>query len=159
MSVAKLFRAFKRSVKAGDAESVAALLRDHPEIHTFEDDGGGALSVLYHDGPQLFEIAFVAGLSPDSTTVITLPLLHKAAADNNAALVALALRYGADIERRSDEGESALGFAVSWASLDLIRVLVEAGADVNGVEESPDGFRTLPLNGCTQPEIEAYLRS
>jgi hypothetical protein len=106
------YQAFVRAAETGDAGRIVAIVRTHPELHTVEGDEGGLLSVLYHSAPHLFEAAFAAGLSPDSSDVLTIPLLHQAAADGNESLVALALRYGADVERRSKQGESALGYAI-----------------------------------------------
>jgi hypothetical protein len=151
------YHAFVRAAETGDAGRIVEIVRAHPELHIVEGDEGGLLSILYHYAPHLFEAAFAAGLSPDSTAVLTIPLLHQAAADGNEILVALALRYGADVERRSKEGESALGFAIAWSHLPVVRALVRAGANVNGIEETPDGFRSMPLAACTDAAIEEFL--
>jgi ankyrin repeat protein len=151
------YQAFVRAAEAGDAGRIVAIVRAHPELHTVEGDEGGLLSVLYHSAPHLFEAAFAAGLSPDCTEVLTIPLLHQAAADGNESLVALALQYGADVERRSKEGESALGYAIAWSHLSVVRALVQAGANVNGIEESLDGLRWMPLAACTDAAIEEFL--
>lgn len=151
------YRAFVRAAEAGDAGRIVEIVRAHPELHVVEGDEGGLLSILYHYAPHLFEAAFAAGLSPDSGEVLTIPLLHQAAADGNDRLVTLALRYGADVERRSKEGESALGYAIAWSHLPVVRALVSAGADVNGLEESPNGFRSMPLTACTDTAIEEFL--
>ena len=44
--------------------------------------------------------------------------------------VRLAIRYGADLEARNDEGEVALGYACSYGQLEAARLLVEAGFTV-----------------------------
>jgi hypothetical protein len=151
------YQAFVRAAETGDAGRIVEIVRAHPELHTVEGDEGGLLSILYHSAPHLFEAAFAAGLSPDSTEVLTIPLLHQAAADGNESLVALALRYGADVERRSREGESALGYAISRSHLSVVRALVRAGANVNGIEQSPEGFLWTPLAACTDAAIEEFL--
>jgi hypothetical protein len=58
-------------------------------------------------------------------------------------------------------GETALGYACSWGHLGVVKLLVDAGVDVNAVEHDPeDAFRNTALDCCSQqPEIGAFLRS
>jgi ankyrin repeat protein len=76
--------------------------------------------------------------------------------------VLLALRYGADLERRNNVGELALAYACSWGQLEVVQLLVEAGAQVNAIEEDPEsGYRCTALDCCAfrHPEIARFLRS
>jgi len=69
------------------------------------------------------------------------------------------LQYGADIERGNNERETALGYAASWASLEVVRVLVEAGAEVNAVEGTKEDQYSTALDAAyKRPEIADYLR-
>jgi ankyrin repeat protein len=69
------------------------------------------------------------------------------------------LHYGADIERRNNEAETALGCAASWASLEIVRMLVEAGADVNAVEGTRENQHSTALDAAyNRPEIAEFLR-
>lgn len=153
------YRAFCKAVKNKDAEAVVRVIREHPELHAIEGPDGSLLDILDREAPELLETAFRAGLHPDSANVLTIPFLCHLAAQGDVDVARLALRYGADVERRNDEGESALGYAVSWGNKAVVELLIEAGADVNGPEIAPDGITTLPLNGCSDPEIEALMRA
>ncbi len=87
--------------------------------------------------------------------------LQRAAADGDVPAVALCIKYGADLEKRSSDGETALGYACSWGHLPVVRLLVEAGADVNALEHDPeDYFQNTALDCCgDHPEISEFLRS
>ncbi|MBK7998471.1 MAG: ankyrin repeat domain-containing protein [Verrucomicrobia bacterium] len=68
----------------------------------------------------------------------------------------------ADVERRNRDGETALGYAASWGSIDTVRLLVEAGADVNAIEERGCYSTALVplarLTRITTAEIREFLR-
>jgi hypothetical protein len=69
------------------------------------------------------------------------------------------LQYGADIERGNNERETALGYAASWASLAVVRMLVEAGAKVNAVGGTQkDQYSTILEAADNRREIAEYLR-
>jgi ankyrin repeat protein len=58
-------------------------------------------------------------------------------------------------------GELALAYAFSKGQLEAVQILVEAGAQVNAVEENPEtGYRNTTLDCTSQyPEIAQFLRS
>jgi ankyrin repeat protein len=158
----RLYLRFYRAACRRDAETVAALVRDHPELHDYKGQAGGLLDVLVYKAPELMETALQAGLSPDSGTAIGSTLLQSAAADGDLERLRLLIRYGADLERRNAEDEVALGYACAYGHLEAARLLIEAGADVNAVEVSPEnGVRFTPLDACLHkyPELVEYLRS
>ncbi len=156
---------FVRAAEANDEATISRLIREHPELHGFEGDEGGLLDLLRHNCPELFAAAFAAGLSPDAgCPTPNHTLLQHAVCESDLELVGLCLRHGADVERRNCEGETALGFAVAWASLDTVRLLVEAGADANALEPLPNGEFATALDAafCCDPvsdrsEIRTYL--
>jgi ankyrin repeat protein len=159
---ASLYRRFRRAANRHDAEAVTALIREHPVLRDYEGDAGSLVDVLDREAPELLEAAFEAGLSPDAGMEAPCQtFLQHAVAEGEIEKVRLALRYGANPERRNNMDEVALGYACSWGQLEVAKLLVEAGADVNAIEETPDtGYRNTPLD-CTRnyPEIAAYLRS
>ncbi len=120
------------------------------------------MQVLDEEAPGLLETAFTAGLHPDAGQANTpQTVLQKAACTGNVEKLRLLLRHGADPGKRNDWGEMALGYACSWGQLEAVKVLVDAGAEINAVEVHPEtGSRRTALDSCDQyPEIAAYLRS
>jgi hypothetical protein len=157
---------FVRAAEAKDADALIRLIRQHPELHAYEGDDGSLLDVIRYNCPECFEAAFVAGLSPDSgSSTPHQTLLQHAVCESDLELVRLCLRHGADVERRNCEGETALGYAASWGSLDAVRLIVEAGAAVNAIEGAQEGCYSTALDStCSsdptydRPQIRDYLR-
>jgi ankyrin repeat protein len=157
-----LYRSFRRALKHKDAAALSGVIQNNPSFHAHVGRWGSLVLELDAEAPELLEIAFLAGLSPDSGQAdCRQTFLQKAAGDGDAEKVRLAIRYGANLDRRSSRGETALGYACSWGHLEVVRLLVEAGADVNTIEHDPeDDFRNTALDCCRgKPEIEQYLRS
>ena len=68
------------------------------------------------------------------------------------------LDHGADLEKANDQLETPLGFACAYDAIDVVKLLCERGADVNGTE----GWGHSYLYGvqCAhQAEIETILVS
>jgi uncharacterized protein len=151
---------FVTAAETKDLDTMLRIIREHPELHDYEGDHGSLLDVIYHNCPEHIEAALQTGLSPDcGAKERHETFLQHAAARDDAELVRLALRYDADIERRNNERETALGYAASWASLEIVRMLVEAGVNVNAVEGSePDQLSTALDAAYQRPEIADYLR-
>jgi ankyrin repeat protein len=74
---------------------------------------------------KLIEILLEAGASISQST------LCFATKSNNTQLVSMLLNAGANVDGRSRNVVSALRAAVDWENLDLVKFLLEAGADVN----------------------------
>jgi len=161
-SLPRLYRQFRRAASRRDGGTVAALIRAHPALRDYDGEAGSLVDVLDSEAPELLEAAFEAGLSPDAGSEAPCQtFLQLAVAEGDLGKVRLALRYGADPDRRNDWGEVALGYACSWGQLEAAKLLVDAGADVNIVEERAEtNDRRTPLD-CTRnhPEIARYLRS
>lgn len=157
-----LYRRFRVALRDHDAGALQALVRQHPEAHA-GDDRIVPIYRIAEAGLDLLRAAFEAGLSPDSDGFLAegQTFLQRYAADGDVAAVALCVEFDADLERRNKHGETALGYACSWGQLDVVTLLIEAGADVNAVEIEPeDGWRNTALDSAqSHPEIVAYLRS
>lgn len=154
---------FYRAAYKKDVETLARLIEQHPELHDFDGRAGSLLDILDRAAPELIETAFAAGLSPDSGEEEPhITFLQAAACEGDLDRILLALRYGANLERCNHVGELALAYACSWGQLEAVQLLVEAGAEVNAVEEDPEtGYRCTALDCCAHrhPEIAQFLRS
>jgi ankyrin repeat protein len=86
--------------------------------------------------------------------------LHKAAWRNQQACVQLLLARGADVHVRDfGDNATALHFAAEAASIDIVRMLVDAGADVIG-EGDDHRLNVIGWATClqqTRPDIADYL--
>lgn len=148
-------------------EALTRLIREHPDLHDFEGKKGPLFDIIFWKCRELFAAAFQAGLSPDSgPTNSPQTLLQCAVSEDEHELIRLCLAHGAKLERRNADGETALGYAASWGSLDTVRMLVEAGAQVNAIEGfQADQYSTALDATCSddpaydRPAIRAYLRS
>lgn len=151
---------FLQAAEARDAVTLVRLIQDEPALHACDGEDGSLLDMIQHHCPELFPAAFAAGLSPDSGPDSPhQTLLQRAVCDSDLELIRLCLRHGADVERRNNEGETALGYAASWGSLDVVRLLVEAGALVNAIEGREDGYCSTALDSAfDRPAIRDYLR-
>jgi hypothetical protein len=157
-----VYRRFYRAARKGDRDTILRLIADHPDLHAFQGDAGTWVEILYQSAPGLLEAAFQAGLSPDALSDPTCQtLLQHAAAQGDLDRMRLLLAYGADPEKCNDWGEVAIGYACSWGQLEAVKLLVEAGADVNAVEVHREKRRRNTPLDCTDhyPEIADYLRS
>jgi len=155
------YHQFVQAANVRDGNALICLIQEHPELHSYEGENGFLLDIIESRCPEFFEMAFQAGLHPDSSPA---SLLQVAATQSDLALVRLCLQYGADIERRNSEGETALGYAVSWGSLEVVKLLVESGAEVNAIEGCAGQYLSTALDSAcsddpkyNRPEIRAYL--
>jgi ankyrin repeat protein len=159
----RLYRRLKVALTGRDVVALADLVRSHPDAHEGCDRRDTPVAMIAAAGLDLLEAAFAAGLSPDAgqRDGDLQTFLQHAAADGDAPTVALCIKYGADLEKRNSHGETALGYACSWGHLAVVRLLVDAGVDVNALEHDPeDDLRNTALDCCSrQPEIAAFLRS
>lgn len=156
----EVYHQFVIACENRNLDTILRIIHEYPELHDYEGDDGSLLDVIRYNCPEHIEAAFRAGLSPDcGPKEQHETFLQHVAAQDDAELVRLALRYRADIERRNKESETALGYAASWASLEVVRLLVEAGADLNAVEGTQtDQYSTALDAAYNRPEIAAYLR-
>jgi hypothetical protein len=90
------------------------------------------------------ELFLKAGFLPDATDKHGVPLLNLASRTGNRNMVKILLEGGAEIDRQSqDRGSSALIDACTGKSIDIVKDLIAAGADVN--LKSKDGQSGLVI--------------
>jgi hypothetical protein len=151
----KEYGQFVDAAERKDAATLKRIICECPEIHSHEGDDGSEFDILRNLFPEFIESAFASGLHPDSGSLRPhQTMLQRAVCENDHKLIALCLANGADIERRNCEGETALGYAAAWASLEVVEALLRAGADVNAIEGTAEaGFSTAYDAACsTDPE-------
>ena len=155
----KAYARFCRAADRADRRQICHLIRRYPEIRRYCGPNFVLPRVLFDRCPEHLEAALEAGLDPNAGVGCVLgTLLIQAVTDGDLPLLQLLLRYGADIEARNDEGEIPLGFAVAWEQREAMEVLLDAGADINAVEDN-GVWATTVLDLTTDPDLIAYLQS
>lgn len=97
--------------------------------------------------------ARAATLAPSTPDLALVEAIEKADAD----AAAIALRQGADLERRDPRGRTPLLQAVTRDRVDVIRLLVSLGADTNAVDDRQDTPWLVTGVTGSVPALEALL--
>ena len=124
----------------GDVAAVRALIQKKADVNAAQDDGATALHwAVYRDNVEVVDILLRAGAKSAPNREGMTPLAM-AALYGSAQIVDRLLKSGGDAKALGPNGESMLMFAARNGNPDVIRLLVEAGANVNARE---------PLRGTT----------
>ncbi len=113
------------AARGGDIERVKTLLKADPRLLVARDPmGNTALIIAVNSGHDaLADLLFDAGVEPG---------LHEAAAIGDIARVRAALdAHPAQLDTYSPEGFTALALAAHFGHLEVMRLLIDRGADVN----------------------------
>jgi ankyrin repeat protein len=148
-------RALNLAIDDGDGERFARLLPTVPDLNAYDASGWRPLKRAIHVGSEAFtEQLLKAGADPNAK-----PLVDEASAlvgavrINRADLVELLLRYGA--APAAMDGESPLHDACAMKSVEMVALLLQAGATVDG-----DGGGDTPLMSAARamsPEVARLL--
>jgi RNA polymerase sigma factor (sigma-70 family) len=114
-----------KAARAGDVERVATLLKADPRLLVARDPmGNTALIMAVNSGHHaLADLLFDAGVDPG---------LHEAAAIGDISRVAAALeRHPEHLDTDSPEGFTPLALAAHFGHVEVMRLLIDHGADVN----------------------------
>jgi ankyrin repeat protein len=132
-----------KAVKAGDVQSVRALLKSGADVNARSGDGSTPLLWAAHRGNIEIARALVAAkASVDAANDYGITPLLQASRTGDSAMVELLLRAGANPAKAHPEGETPLLAASRTGSVPTVRVLLARGVDVNAAE----GFQqTTPL--------------
>ncbi len=157
-----LYRIFIAALKAKKQSVVLGIIKSFPTFRTFYSEKCycyGLSTDILQLYPQLLEQAFELGLPPDLNNRSG-GFLISATERGNAKIMKLGIRFGAKLEATNSEGEVALGYACSWAGLEEVKVLVEAGANVNFIEAIQSPYPCTALD-CVKngSDVYNYLRS
>lgn len=156
----KAYARFCRAADRADLRQICSLIRRYPEIHLYDGPNFALTYILHTNCPEHLEAALAAGLDPNAGAGGVLgTLLIGASSDGDIPLMELLLGYGADTEARNDEGETPLGYAVGWEQREAVELLLDAGAQINAIEDNGAGVRATALDSTQNPELIAYLRS
>jgi ankyrin repeat protein len=124
----------------GDVAAVRALIQKKADVNAAQDDGATALHwAVYRDNVEVVDMLLRAGAKSAPNREGMTPLAM-AALYGNAQIVDRLLKSGGDAKALGPNGESMVMFAARNGNPDVIRLLVEAGANVNARE---------PLRGTT----------
>jgi RNA polymerase sigma factor (sigma-70 family) len=114
-----------KAARAGDIERVKALLKADPRLLVARDPmGNTALIIAVNSGHEaLADLLFDAGVEPG---------LHEAAAIGDRVRVLASLdQHPERLDTYSLEGFTALALAAHFGHLEVMRLLIDRGADVN----------------------------
>jgi ankyrin repeat protein len=145
--------ALAEAVKAGNLQSVRALLKSGADVNARSGDGSTPL--LWAAQKSSVEIARVlvtakAAVDAANDYGVT-PLLH-ASRTGDVAMVELLLRAGANPSRAHPEGETPLMAAARAGSVPAVRLLLARGVDVNTAEafQKTTGLMWAAAEGHTE---------
>jgi ankyrin repeat protein len=123
------------AAKAGRADVLRVLLRQHVDVNVREADGTTALHwIVRSDDVDSAGLLIRAGASVDATNRYGVTPLALAAANGSAQMIRLLLNHGADANAANPEGETALMTAAKTGEPESVMALLDAGADVNARE-------------------------
>ncbi|GMU19396.1 MAG: hypothetical protein AMXMBFR12_05880 [Candidatus Babeliales bacterium] len=109
-------------------EKLQLLLAAGADINIINRDGKTALTKALEESASTSLIEFL--VNNKAYIQDSIFLIH-AAADNNLKKVQLLLKAGANVDKQDKGGITALWWAVYHINYDMVKALVEAGADVN----------------------------
>lgn len=128
------------ATRAGDAQRVARLLTDRPDLNEATGDGMTALHLAAQSGhANIVQSLLNAGAEVDPTTRIgSYTPLHIASTQANSAIVGLLLDAGADATATTTNSHvTALHLAAQEVGgAESVKLLLEHGADPNATEIS-----------------------
>jgi uncharacterized protein len=120
-----------RAAASGDLPAVRAVLDAGTDVGDSDQDGWTALhAAATRRHPEAVEALPAAGADPNATNDGFSVLLN-AAGPGDAASVRLLLQAGATVRARHPSyGWTPLSRAAEWCNIDVVQLLVSAGADV-----------------------------
>ena len=132
----------------------------YPELRCYDGPNGPVTRLVQWSCPEHMEAVLRAGIHPDAGQGgVFGTLLQEAACHGDIARLKLLLGFGASTEVRNDDGETPLAYAVGWQQREAVEVLLDAGAQINAIEDDGAGRRSTALDATNDPELIAYLRS
>ncbi|HXB54354.1 MAG TPA: ankyrin repeat domain-containing protein [Vicinamibacteria bacterium] len=143
------------AVKKGDAPAVNRLLDDNPALLRAQTDEGvsAILLAVYYRQPEIAQAFLARGA--------VLSLFESCALGRLDRVSQILAEDSAALRSYSPDGHTPLGLACFFGHRDIVRLLIEKGADVNAA--SKNAQRVAPLHAATaRPDaeiVEALLRA
>jgi ankyrin repeat protein len=139
----------------GDAARVRSLLRDQPDlVRTYSPDGFTPLHLAsFFSQPAAVEELLNNGADPDAvaTNGSKLAVINSAAASNNAEVVKMLLRGGANPDAQQHGGFTALHAGAQHNNAEMIQALLASGADAS--LRTDDGKTAADMAGAGVEEL------
>ena len=120
----------------GFLEIAEVLLNADAQIEKEDFRGATALFIAAENRhAHIVDLLLRRGANPKHVSADARTFLHAAVSGGDADLVRVALKYPHEINARSDHGDTPLLVASWMRRLDLVKMLIDAGADVNVADQ------------------------
>jgi len=143
------------AVESGNVEGVrAAVAAGVGLLDEMEDTSPLALAVQKND-VKMVEVLLRLGHRPDLGGIVV--PLALAARNGNKRIAGLLSGHGANVDEPGEEGETAAMWAASAGKLDILKRLIEAGADIRQKDREGEDALSYAVNGEQAATIEFLL--
>src|SRR5215218_6819002 len=131
-----------------DADAVRALLKQGGDVNAAQGDGMTALhwAAMHGDAALADTLLFAGGNARATTRLGGYTPLHLASQNGATAVIDALVGRGADVDARATTGQTALMFGAAADRADVVRVLLEHGANAALTSKMVD------LSGIVAPE-------
>lgn len=153
----RLATALTAAVYRNDLAMVTLLLSAGAKVNVWDGYGNTALRIAEREGSDPAIIQALQEATPHSATLrMTRDEFYEIVATGSAAEVAAALSEGADANTKDEDDYTVLMHALrNDQDLDVIQLLLEAGADVNSIMVLNTGWQALVVAAAsnTNPDV------
>lgn len=136
------------AARRADTTTLRALLKQQVDVNAPETDGTTALHwAAYTNQLEAASLLIGTGAKVNVANEYGVTPLSMACTNGNAAIVAVLVKAGANLETRTS-GETALMTAVRTGAVDVVKLLLDRGADVASIE--PHSGQTMLMTAVAE---------